>query len=351
MAKLDYDGRSRNDGKINPFAGTAYESLWENNPYAGMYYDPSFWDKIGFSNKAKDANNEYERLYNEFISGIYQQQQQDLYNSPSNQAQLEKEAGLNPDLTGVSGSGATGGMTPPNAGPNPALNGVSPAQSAFGVITQVLGFATSTLQSIETIKGLSSSRIGQNLSNISSFMDVARPTIISEFAKRFSGSDGNNWSDVRDVSSMVFDSRSEQRKYKKVFDSLLNSSRFSSATSAYDQLSDNDRAINTFLSGIIDLEIQAKKHNYKGSIAKAVYDTDYFNTASGKQAADFDSMNASSTAWLNKWRSEYYNKLYKQWKNGNKLSGLLLIGLGGSAISSGTSIGTSTLSSLLNFFK
>lgn len=335
--------KSRNDGKTNPFAGTAYESLWENNPYAGMYYDPSFWDKIGLSNKAKDANNEYERLYNEYISGIYQQQQQDKYNSPANQAMLEREAGLNPDITGISGSGATDGMSPPNAGPNPALNGVSPAQSAFGVITQVLGFATSTLQSIETIRGLSSSRIGQNLSNINSFMDVARPTIISQYARRFSGQNANDWSDVRDVSSMVFDSRSEQRKYKRAFDSLLKSSQFSSATSAYDQLSDNDRAINTFLSGIIDLEIQAKKHNYKGSIAKAIFDTDYFKNSSGKSFAEYDATNASSNAWLNKWRSEYYSKLYKEWKSGNRLAGLLLIGLGGSAMSGGASVAGSLL--------
>lgn len=335
--------KSRNDGKSNPFAGTAYESLWENNPYAGMYYDPSFWDKIGLSNKAKDANNEYERLYNEYISGIYQQQQQDKYNSPANQAMLEREAGLNPDITGISGSGSTDGMSPPNAGPNPALNGVSPAMNAFGVITQVLGFATSTLQSIETIKGLSSSRIGQNLSNVSSFMDVARPHIVSEYARRFSGSTANNWSDVRDVSSMAFDSRSEQRKYKKAFDFLLRSSQFSSATSAYDQLSDNDRAINTFLSGIIDLEIQAKKHNYKGSIAKAAFDTDYYSNSSGKTFANYDAMSKGSDAWLAQWRKETYNNLYNMFKSGNRLAGLLLIGLGGSAMSGGASVAGSLL--------
>lgn len=335
--------KSRNDGKTNPFAGTAYESLWENNPYAGMYYDPSFWDKIGLSNKAKDANNEYERLYNEYISGIYQQQQQDKYNSPANQAMLEREAGLNPDITGISGSGATDGMSPPNAGPNPALNGVSPAQSAFGVITQVLGFATTAMQSIQTIKSLSAGVTAQNLSNFSSFIELARPHIVNEYSRRFSGSNGNNWSDVRDVSSMMFDSRSEQRKYKKAFDFLLGSSNFTSAEQAYKNMTANDLAMKHFIGGLVDLEIQAKKHNYKGSISQAIYNKGFYDNLDSYAAASAQNRENNNRGWLDKWRNEYYRTLYNDWKNGSILAGLALIGLGGSAISGGSSIAGSFL--------
>ena len=80
-----FSTHSRNFGLDNPLAGTAYETLWENNPYADKYYDPSFWDKIGLSNKAKDINSEYDRLYSEYVSGLLDQQRQDEYNSPTDQ--------------------------------------------------------------------------------------------------------------------------------------------------------------------------------------------------------------------------------------------------------------------------
>lgn len=333
----------RNNGQENPFAGTMYSDLWENNPYADMYYKPTFWDYIGLSNKAKDANSEYERLYNEYIAGIYQLQEQDKYNSPANQAKLERQAGLNPNVTGISGAGESSGLVPPNAGMNPALNGQSPAQSAFGVITQVLGFATSTLQSIMSIKSLSAGITGQNLSNFSDFIEFARPQIVNEYARRFSGSDGNNWSDVRDVSSRIFDSRSDRRKYSKAFDYLLSSSQFTASEQAYKNMTANDIAMKHFIGGLVDLEIQAKKHNYKGSISQAIYNKGFYDNLDSFAAASAQNRENNNRGWLDKWRNDYYKTLYNDWKNGSILAGLALIGLGGSAISGGSSIAGSFL--------
>ena len=295
----------RNYGKENPFAGTQYESLWVNNPYANLYYEPSFWDNIGLSNKAKDTNAEYERLYNEYISGIYDLQREDSYNSPSAEAQRYRQAGMNPDLLGLSGHSNSEGMTPPNAGINPALNGQSPAINGFNIITSVLGFATSAFSSISQIRNLASSTESNQLSNFGSYLKFAEPHIVKEYASRFSNGHSNDWSDVRDVSSSAFPSTGMRRNYKQAFDFLLSSSRYTAAENAYKSLSANDRAMKHFIGGIVDLELESLKSGYK---------------------ADIRSNN--NRGWLDKWRNEFYNRLYKDFKDGSDLAGLILIGAG-----------------------
>lgn len=115
----------RNYGKDNPFAGTEYEDMWLNNPYRNTYLDPTFWDNIGLSNKSKDYNAEQQRLYNEYISGIYELQMQNEYNSEAAKAARMRAAGQNPDLLGLNNASESDAMTPPNSGASPVLNGQS----------------------------------------------------------------------------------------------------------------------------------------------------------------------------------------------------------------------------------
>lgn len=172
---------NRNAGKDNPFVGTPYESMWENNPYVSSYYEPTFWDNLGLSNKAKDANAEYNRLYNEYVSGLYEQMYQDEYNSESAQAQRQREAGLNPDLNGVTPSQA-GEVQSPNAGMNPALNGQSPAVHNLQNLGSILSFAFSAYQ------GLSNLGITKNtaeLQNFAKLTELAKPFVTQSYAEAF----------------------------------------------------------------------------------------------------------------------------------------------------------------------
>lgn len=159
---------NRNEGKINPFAGTDYEDMWINNPYATLYYKPTWLDNIGFSNKAKDANSEYERLYNEYIAGIYDLQRSDEYNSPSAEAQRLKEAGINPDLQGLSGHSNTGDMNKPDAGHNPALNGVSP----FSHLTSFVSMVSNAAIGAQSMISQSIVNDGMRLQNLSNVYDI-----------------------------------------------------------------------------------------------------------------------------------------------------------------------------------
>lgn len=339
----------------NPFdKGSIYYDLWNANPYANMYYEPSFWDNLGLSDKAKDMNASYDQQYREWIASIYDLKAQNEYNSPQNQVFLEKMAGLNPDLTGVSGVGKSDGLNYQGQQPA-ALNGQSSALNGFNIITSVLGFATSAMQSISQIKNLSSITQGQKLSNFDFFLKLAEPHIVNEYANRFSGGYHNNWSDVRDVSASAFGSRSQRNQYKKAFDFMLGSSRFTSAEKAYQNLNANDRAMNDFIGGIVELEFLKKKHGYQADIAKSQYDADYWNSVNANSAAAALNRENDTRGWLDKWRNKFYKKLYDDFKRGSDLAGFLLIGSGNIT---GTTIGAAALNqidrglsnSLINFW-
>lgn len=293
---------NRNAGKENPFAGTSYESLWENNPYAHIYYQPTFWDNIGLSNKAKDQNTEYQRLYDEYIAGIYEQQRQDEYNSESAQVDRQRQAGLNPDLLGVENS-QTGQMALPNAGPQATLNGQSPAIGGLSLLSSVLSFATSSMQQINSIQGLVLDNQLKRVSNFSGFVDIARPHIVNEYARRFLGETANDWSSVADVSSNFMRSK-DAKLYKNAFNSFLSSSRFTASESAWKQLTADDKAMKHFVGGIVDLELRSLKSDYRSNIR--------VNNQKG---------------FLDSWRNSVYKQLYDDWKNGSTLAGFMLIGL------------------------
>lgn len=321
--------KNRNALKENPFLGTDYEDLWENNPYAGLYYEPTFWDKIGLSNKSKDANAEYDRLYAEYIAGLYDQQRQDEYNSPASEAQRMREAGLNPDLQGLSGASNTDEMNSPNAGPNPALNGQSPIHNILTTITSVLGFATSTMQQIQAIKGMSFDNVSKSLGNFQEFTRLAEPHIVNEYAKMFSAGDkySGDWISTQDVSANSLGlNRRQTKRYKEAFTALLSSSRFTSAEKAYQNLNANDLAMRHYVGKMTELAYLAQKNKYKGDISKAIYDTNYFDNLDGKTAATAQNRENNNKGWLDKWRNEYYETLYNDFKRGSTLAGLVLIG-------------------------
>lgn len=178
----DIQNAGRNYGKDNPFVGTPYEQMWLNNPYRNTYLDPTFWDNVGLSNKSKDYNAEQERLYNEYIAGIYELQMQNEYNSEAASAARMRAAGQNPDLLGLNNASESDNMAAPNAGPSPALTGQSPAVSSLQMLGSVMSFALNAYQGIaSTINTLDA----QNIKNIQDLATAARPFVTQSFAEAF----------------------------------------------------------------------------------------------------------------------------------------------------------------------
>lgn len=95
-------------GKAN-VAGTRFENI--SNPYAEMPRVQTGWDRLlnwfGFRSGYDKAQEQYNLAGAEYNAQLEQLASEEQYNSPVEQAARMREAGLNPDLTGVSGESAS----------------------------------------------------------------------------------------------------------------------------------------------------------------------------------------------------------------------------------------------------
>lgn len=101
------------------------EKLYEDNPYRGLTYQRSPWQMIlghlGFRTSADDWLTDKEMQANEWDAGIAQKLNDREYDLPINQVARQRAAGLNPDLDGGSsiGTGEPGTSPDDNSAPAP----------------------------------------------------------------------------------------------------------------------------------------------------------------------------------------------------------------------------------------
>lgn len=320
----------RNYGKDNPFAGTEYEDMWLNNPYRNTYLDPTFWDNIGLSNKSKDYNAEQERLYNEYIAGIYELQMKNKYDSESASAARMRAAGQNPDLLGLNNASESADMSAPNAGFSPALNGQSPAVSSLQMLGSVMSFALNAYQGItSTMNTLDA----QNIKNIQDLATAARPFVTQSFADAFLNK--SDWDTIVSDNSKSFSRRYNWRlrgTAENVFKHMLESGDYDLQKSAYKNTSD-----------LFDTQIGYEARDYfkSNSSMNSVEDFISEMVKLGVEEYKVSKMKnislASKETMLSDFRSKSIERLRKNWEKSagtDMLSGLLLIGL---LESSGTS--------------
>lgn len=90
-------------------AGTRFENI--SNPYSSLPRQKTGWDKflnwLGFRSGYDKAQEQYNLAGAEYNAQLEQLASEEAYNSPLQQAARMREAGLNPDLTGVSGEPAS----------------------------------------------------------------------------------------------------------------------------------------------------------------------------------------------------------------------------------------------------
>ena len=89
--------------------GTRFENI--SNPYSSLPRTETKWDKflnwLGFRSGYDKAQEQYNQSYNEYNAQLSQLASEEAYNSPLEQSQRMRQAGLNPDLTGLSGEPAS----------------------------------------------------------------------------------------------------------------------------------------------------------------------------------------------------------------------------------------------------
>lgn len=325
------------------FVGTEYEDLF--NSIVEKYNTPlpnTFWGAISGKNKENEYNHKM-TMYSE-LSALATKMYDEEYQSPTSEVNRLRAAGLNPDLTGLTGASAAE-MTP-----HGAPSGVQ-ATNPLQLTQSVLQFAFSTYQAIQGFKSQALDLESKSLDNMIKMMDSSRPAIVENMAKILAkGSQGaSDWSQIMLLHNPF---RKDSRSYKrwaKAFQKELSSSRYSSARAALDQLtsveegrykygsfvgsknwSPDDMALYHFVGGMMDLEIAMKKSAFESQRAQNKHQSDYYNSLDGSEMADLDHNIKESEAadkYINRYRREVYDNLYYDYKNGSMLAGLMIVGM------------------------
>lgn len=314
-------GSSQSAGSVswnNAEDTSQWEEMFKDTPYWPLYlsiiaqYSEDVPDTIAGSLTGANDLNEYDRRQarNQALTQLASQMQKDNYNSPLNQVSLERQAGLNPDLTGISGVGKTDGsdFTPPNAtAPNTSSDFTS-ALGIFNSFSNVLDFATSALERISSLPGIMEDNVLKKLNNYERFTQLASPHIVDTFARYFSGDandENRNIVDIMNVSgaNMGLNKR-ENKRYQGAFINYLQSNKYKTAKSAYDQLNGNDKAM----------------YDYVNEYAKISSDYSIFDIKNQKDKANAEKK-------LRDWRNDFNKRMYDDFtKHGSLLAGLILLG-------------------------
>lgn len=152
---------SNNKDLVESMKGSRFEQMLELNPYNNSPRKQSFWEKVlsglGFRTNYDKDMEQLSQASAEYQAQIAQLASEDKYNSPLEQANRMRQAGLNPDLTGVTGEPASEFDNQQNS---PEMSGSDQEQimSAFqnfsSLILGTFGTAESIMQSVGTMSQL-----------------------------------------------------------------------------------------------------------------------------------------------------------------------------------------------------
>lgn len=152
---------TNNPDLVKKMSGTRFEDMLKANPYNQSTRQQSWWEgllsKLGFRTNYDKDMDQLAQASSEYQAQIAQLASEDQYNSPVEQANRMRQAGLNPDLTGVSGEPAS---EFDNQQASPEFSGsdqdalFSGFQNLSSLVLGALGTTESLMQSIGTMNQL-----------------------------------------------------------------------------------------------------------------------------------------------------------------------------------------------------
>lgn len=135
------------------FSGTDYYDLYQSimNSY-GVAPPNTFWGALTGQNKTNAYQHEMSKR--DELSALAEKMYNEEYNSYANQSELMREAGLNPDLLGVTG-GASSEMSPDGVNPNiGAANGLDVIQGAAGIVINAFTLGKGIAEGVMSFKSM-----------------------------------------------------------------------------------------------------------------------------------------------------------------------------------------------------
>lgn len=278
--------------------GQSYQELAANNPYANVNYRQSWIQKmlsvLGFRTNY-DAYLEGMNLQaQEYDNALLQKEYDEQYNSPLAQAEREREAGLNPNLTGNVSAGES----------SPLMDdGNPPVPPVADDLQMITGFAGSVLQGIQIAVGLAGSfqnLQAMKLENNSKLASFAEDAILHILPESYEDSSGVDWSSAENYFpklQKLYGPLMSKRQFRK-FVGLANNfaeglstgskkwslynSRASARKSHYGLVSGSDYSeqdeVMRIISGeLSDMALKLWKDRNEADDKKALNDIDYQN--------------------------------------------------------------------------
>lgn len=160
--------------QTTPTSGTDYNALKQTNPYSQSLRKKTWLDGLVSSLGLQSGYDKYEleRKQNalNYEASLNQLIQQNAYNSPTEQAQRMRDAGMNPDLVdGVSDNTQSSEAAPPLAMSDMSdviSKANEPVQKLGQNLIQAVQFAFGIAESINGIQGMKLSNDSKDISNL-----------------------------------------------------------------------------------------------------------------------------------------------------------------------------------------
>ena len=183
--------------EIEQYKDKDWYSQLLNNPWlAGnqKQFSPNFWQSIAEAfgdTSARDRYNaELTSNRSQWLSEFLERMRQQDYNESSigKEIQLERAAGLNPDLTGVNGSLSASENDQP-IGNNPQMSDSSFIPDAANIGMSLLGGVFSVFSNIQSLKSQSIDNKLKSIQLGSNFSDIAKSVLTDSLTEYWNGLD------------------------------------------------------------------------------------------------------------------------------------------------------------------
>ncbi len=178
-----------------PKSGTDYQALVDANPYATGTRKQTGWDrfvnKLGFTSGYDRYEAEREQNSKNYLAQIYAAQREEMYNSAIEQAERQRAAGINPDITGGVDSGAAAGSPEefaPVSDMSDAIQSGADDMDNFGSLVSLgVSALTGTLGVVDSISAIV--KRGREVESVDYAIGSSMPDFVVKVARMFSDSD------------------------------------------------------------------------------------------------------------------------------------------------------------------
>lgn len=144
-------------------------------PSDGIFNPYDFIDSNDYLNTAiGNRNYQHDLASLQYIAAMRQQEFLNEYNSPENQSRLMREAGLNPDLLGLSDASESSGIDSPDFSGANVPTRAQEVMNIFSVVSSTFSMASSLMTGgLQMFSGLADLD-AKNISNVSSLLGLGK---------------------------------------------------------------------------------------------------------------------------------------------------------------------------------